>query len=123
MTKEDTEQGLILDSDTNVAISSDDKSELDEATAAAGKNSNASRTWDNKMWSKPRLPWNSGGIHPLTEGLSKLMTQGALHVHKNFTITVFLVIFIEMTHLFVTKSNKYHESYSQAIYCDAHDHC
>jgi hypothetical protein len=44
MTKEDTEQGLILDSDTNVAISSDDKSELDEATAAAGKNSNASRT-------------------------------------------------------------------------------
>lgn len=44
MTKEDTEQGLILGSDTNVAIPSDNESEPDEATAAAGESSNASRT-------------------------------------------------------------------------------
>jgi hypothetical protein len=44
MTTEYTEQGLLLGSDTNGAIPSDNESELDETTAAAGKNSNASRT-------------------------------------------------------------------------------
>lgn len=44
MTKGDTDQCLILGSDTNGAIPSHNESEFDETTSAGGKNSNGSRT-------------------------------------------------------------------------------
>jgi hypothetical protein len=57
---------LILETDSDEAVSSDSKSELDEDTVAAGANNNVTGSQDN-IWSKPQHPWNSGGAHPFVE--------------------------------------------------------
>jgi hypothetical protein len=64
-TKKNIEQEPIFESESNEAVSSDSESGLDEATVAVGDNSNVNRT-QNKIWSRPQHPWNSGGVfHPV----------------------------------------------------------
>jgi hypothetical protein len=53
MHTKDIEQDLILESDSDEAVSSDSESEADEATVAACDDSIVSRSID-KIWSKPQ---------------------------------------------------------------------
>jgi hypothetical protein len=70
-----TEQGLILKTDSEEAISSESDSGHDkDAAALTGYDSNV-RQSQVHTWSKLQQPWNSGDVQPFTGCPSALRTQ------------------------------------------------
>jgi hypothetical protein len=70
-----------LETDSDKAISSDSESEFHEDTVPAGNSNNVNGSQD-KIWSRPQYPWNSGNVHPFILALSGLKIQEALNVNK-----------------------------------------
>jgi hypothetical protein len=91
-----TEQQLILESDSEEAISCEGDSGHDEDVATAGCDSNVSGSQVH-IWLRPKHPSNSGDVHPFTGGLSGLKTQKAPHMNKNSIPTaIFLFFFMKV---------------------------
>lgn len=70
--QKDTDQNIILDSDSNKLVPSERDSELDENTAGVGEGSNVSGTQDNKIWPKQQLPGNCSTTCPFNGGLNRV---------------------------------------------------
>lgn len=57
------------------------------------------------VWTRPQNTWNSDGVHPSIRGTSGLR----IYVSKDSTsITVFLLFFMEVTHMLVAGAYKYY---------------
>jgi hypothetical protein len=77
----------------------------DENSAAIGRS-------QVHVWSRPKDTWNSGGVHPFSEGPKWTGIQEANHVIKDSTpITVFLLFFTKVIQLLVAETNKYYSQY------------
>jgi hypothetical protein len=73
-------------------------------TAGAGFDSHASGGQVH-LWSRPQYTWNSGGVHPFTEGPSGLKIQEAPHMNKGSPpVTVFFFFFMEVIQLLVAET-------------------
>jgi hypothetical protein len=108
------EQELILETDSDKAISSDSESELDEDTVETDNN-NMSGSQAN-IWSRPQHPWNSGGVHPFIGVLSGLKIQEAPHENEDSSpIAIFILFFMDVIQLLVAENNKYYNHYLDTI--------
>jgi hypothetical protein len=79
-------------------------------TLVEGDNSDVSESQD-KIWSRPQHPWNSGGVHYITGGLRRFEdTRGIPCEHNSTPITIFL-LFVEVIQLLAAEINKYYNQY------------
>jgi hypothetical protein len=100
-----TEQELLWESDSEEVILTESDGGYDEDTATAGCHRNLSESQVH-IWSRLQHPWNSGGVPPFTGGPSGLRIEEALVMNRDATpITVFLLFFIKVIQLLVTKTN------------------
>jgi hypothetical protein len=81
--KIETEQEKISEIESDEAISSDNKCELDKETVAADGNFYVTGCQD-KIWSRSQHTWNSGGFHPVIAALSRLKIQEAPPCEQGF---------------------------------------
>jgi len=86
----DTEQELILDSDSEEVISSDNDSGHDEdaTTVSCDNFVNGSQVY---IWSRPQHPWDSCDVHP-----SGLKIHEASHVNSDFAPVNDILIFMKV---------------------------
>jgi hypothetical protein len=103
------EQELILETDSDEAVSSDSENEHNEDTMAAEGDNNVTRSRDN-IWSKSQHPRNSDAVHPFIGAFSGLKIQEAPHVNKDSSpITFFCLFFMDV--MLVADTNKYYNQY------------